>query len=83
VCAGLILRRSGHVPINSQVGKEVFDFLDTHRVGVLLVMIQDEAFGPSDVGALGVQALAVRAQDALQATKEGRLQGHGKRLKAT
>jgi hypothetical protein len=59
---GLRLGGSRHVLIYSQVGEEGFDFGDIHGLGMALIVEEDEAYDPADVGFLCVKRILPDAQ---------------------
>lgn len=62
-CAeGLRLGGSRHVLIYSQVGEEGFDFRDIHGLGMALIVEEDEAYDPADIGFLCVKRILPDAQ---------------------
>ena len=56
-----ILRGSSHVALYGRVGQELLDLLFTHLLGVPLVMEQNVAPNPVDVGLLGADAVVFEA----------------------
>ena len=57
----LILSGSSHIALHGQVGQELLNLLFTHLLGVPLVMEQNVAPNPVDVGLLGADAVVFEA----------------------
>ena len=57
----LVLGGGGNVVVNSQVGQEGFDLGGAHFGGVALVVEQDKAPDPADVGFFGAQGIMFKA----------------------
>ena len=80
---GLVLRRRGHVALDGQRAEEPGDLGGTHPGRMPLVVEQDEAPDPADVGLLGAQAAVSRAQGRAYAVEQAgrrRDRSHGRRL---
>ena len=58
---GLILGGGGDVPLDGQVGQEGLDLRGAHLLGVALVVEEDEAFDPVDVGLFGADGVVLEA----------------------
>ena len=67
---GLVLGRSGHVLLHSQVGEKGFDFGAAHFVGMALVMEQDEAGDPPDVGLFGADGVVLETDGVTDTSTE-------------
>jgi hypothetical protein len=58
---GLVLGRGGHVLIDSQMGQKSLDLGSAHVGGMALVMEQDIACDPADVGLLRTDRVVLEA----------------------
>jgi hypothetical protein len=58
----LVLCRSASVSVHGKGCEKLFDFYFTHLTRVLLVMKEDEAFDPVDVGLLGLVTIVPKAK---------------------
>jgi hypothetical protein len=57
----LVLCRGGYFALHSQVGEEGFDLRGAHVPWVPLVVEQDEAFDPPDIGVFGADGVMLAA----------------------
>lgn len=67
---GLVLGVGGDVAFNCEVGEEGFDFGDTHFVGVTLVVEEDEAANPLNVGFFCAIGIVLEANGIADLVKE-------------
>jgi hypothetical protein len=73
----LILGRGGDAAVRGQVREELADLIRPHLFRVALVVEEDEALAPVDVGALGADAIMPEPQAAPDLLEERRFIGHG------
>ena len=68
----LVLGRGGDLPVDGEPGQEAAHLAGAHLPGVPLVMEQDEATNPVDVGVLGAGAVMPRSEGRSYAVEQAR-----------